>query len=108
MLLDSFEHAEEDIQPRQLREQQVEAERILLDARKQLARARRPSPGPRSGASSRRRWPGCASWRQAARTPGALKDAIHALDEASRPFVERVMNRAIRERWSPGHSVEEY
>src|SRR5262249_2580931 len=37
MLLDSIEHAEEDIQARQLREQQIEAERILHDARKQLA-----------------------------------------------------------------------
>ena len=30
-----------------------------------------------------------------ARTRHALKEAIHALDEVSRPFVERVMNQAI-------------
>ncbi len=37
----------------------------------------------------------------------ALKEAIHALDEVSRPFVERVMNQAIRQVVA-GHSVEEY
>ena len=37
MLLDSFEHAEEDIQRRLLREQRVEAERILHDARSSSA-----------------------------------------------------------------------
>ena len=37
----------------------------------------------------------------------AIKEAIHALDEVSRPFVERVMNQAIRQVVA-GHSVEEY
>src|SRR5262249_53677191 len=37
MLLDSIEHAEEDIHVRLLREQQVAADQILHDARKQLA-----------------------------------------------------------------------
>jgi molecular chaperone HscA len=37
----------------------------------------------------------------------AIKEAIHALDEISRPFVERVMNQAIRQVVA-GHSVEEY
>ena len=37
----------------------------------------------------------------------AVKEALHALDEASRGFIERVMNRAITQVVS-GHSVEEY
>ena len=36
MLLDSIDHAEEDVQVRQLREQRVEAERILTEAGRQL------------------------------------------------------------------------
>ena len=41
------------------------------------------------------------------RTSMAIKDAINALDEASRGFVERVMNHAISKVVS-GHSVEEF
>ena len=37
----------------------------------------------------------------------ALKDAIHALDEACKPFVERIMNQAVT-RVVTGHSVEEF
>ena len=36
-----------------------------------------------------------------------LKAAIVALDEQSRPFVERIMNRAIQ-RAAVGHRIEEY
>ena len=39
--------------------------------------------------------------------PHLLKQTIHALDETSRPFIERVMNRAIKQVVA-GHSVEEY
>ncbi|MGZ6098784.1 MAG: Hsp70 family protein, partial [Myxococcaceae bacterium] len=94
MLLDSIEHAEEDIRARQLREQQVEAERILHDARKQLAAFSDLLPdGERrelEAAIAR-----VAELRQTATESGVLADAIKALDEASRPFVERIMNRAV-------------
>ncbi len=94
MLLDSIEHAEEDIQARQLREQQVEAERILHDARKQLVAFSDLLPGEErrelEAAIAR-----IAELRQTATESGVLADAIKALDEASRPFVERIMNRAV-------------
>ncbi|HVP60712.1 MAG TPA: Fe-S protein assembly chaperone HscA [Myxococcaceae bacterium] len=94
MLLDSIEHAEEDIQARQLREQQIEAERILHDARKQLAAFADLLP-----ADERRQVEAgiarVAELRQTATESGALAEAIKALDDVSRPFVERIMNRAV-------------
>jgi molecular chaperone HscA len=106
MLLDSIDHAEDDMQKRLLREQQVEAERILIDARKQLV-----ENGDLLADAERQAFTAAmAKIETLARTTAdhlELKDAISALDELSRPFVERVMNRAIS-RAVAGHRVEEY
>jgi molecular chaperone HscA len=94
MLLDSIEHAEADIQARQLRDQQVEADRILHDARKQLAEfPDLVSAEERTALEAA--MVQVAQLRQSATESEPLSEAIHALDEASRPFVERVMNRAL-------------
>ncbi len=105
MLLDSIDHAEEDIQARQLREQRVEAERVLTDAQKQLdEHASLLSETERAAIKA-------AMGKVEALAKGAdshaLQESIHALDEVSRPFVERVMNQAVRQVVA-GHSVEEY
>jgi molecular chaperone HscA len=94
MLLDSIEHAEEDIHARQLREQQVEAERILHDARKQLAEFPEllPVDERRQMEAAIRR---VAELRESATDSGVLAEAIKVLDEVSAPFVERIMNRAV-------------
>ncbi len=106
MLLDSIEHAEEDMARRLLAEQQVEAQRILLDAQKQLT-----ENGDLLSLNERRELEAKmeAVRRTAAETReyGQLKDAIHALDEAAKPFVERIMNRAIA-RAAVGHRVEDF
>jgi molecular chaperone HscA len=106
MLLDSIDHAEDDMQKRLLREQQVEAERILIDARKQLAENGDLLTGDErtafTGAMAR-----IESLAKSTTDHIELKGAITALDELSRPFVERVMNRAIS-RAVAGHRVEEY
>ncbi|QAT83933.1 chaperone protein HscA [Corallococcus coralloides] len=105
MLLDSIDFAEDDIQARQLREQQVEAERVLSEADRQLREnatlLQAGEPEAIQAAMSR--------VREAAQGKDylAVKEALHALDEASRAFIERVMNRAITQVVS-GHSVEEY
>ena len=62
MLLDSIENAETDVQNRLLVEQQVEAKRVLIDARKQLERngdcSLTPSaPRSRPRSTSSRSWP---------------------------------------------------
>jgi molecular chaperone HscA len=72
----------------------VEADRILHDARKQLAKFSDLLPtGERrevEAAIAR-----VAELRDSASESQALADAIKALDDASRPFVERIMNRAV-------------
>ncbi len=106
MLLDSIEHAEEDVRARFLREQQVEAGRVLADARKQLAQnGDLFEPGERAPFEA-----ALAELEALVRTATdfqVLETALRALDAQSRPFVERVMNRAIADAVS-GHSVEEY
>ncbi|RYZ39845.1 MAG: Fe-S protein assembly chaperone HscA [Myxococcaceae bacterium] len=105
MLLDSIDYAEDDIQARQVREQQVEAERVLTEADRQLrenaALLEAGEPEAIQAAMDR--------VRETAKGKDylAVKEALHALDEASRAFIERVMNRAITQVVS-GHSVEEY
>jgi molecular chaperone HscA len=94
MLIDSSEHAEEDIQARQLREQQIAADQILHDARKQMAEFADllPANERRDVETAIAR---VAELRDSASESQALADAIKGLDDASRPFVERIMNRAV-------------
>ncbi|MFP2928375.1 Fe-S protein assembly chaperone HscA [Pyxidicoccus sp. 3LG] len=105
MLLDSIDHAEDDIQARQVREQRVDAERVLAEADRQLREhASLLQDGERATIDA-----GMARVRELMKGEDhlKLKEAVHALDEASRPFIERVMNQAITQVVA-GHSVEEY
>ncbi|RKH19393.1 Fe-S protein assembly chaperone HscA [Corallococcus praedator] len=105
MLLDSIDYAEDDIQARQVREQQVEAERVLTEADRQL----RENAALLEAGEPEAIQAAMARVRESAKGKDymAVKEALHALDEASRAFIERVMNRAITQVVS-GHSVEEY
>ena len=105
MLLDSIDYAEDDIQARQVREQQVEAERVLAEADRQL----RENAALLEAGEPEAIQAAMARVREAAQGKNylAVKEALHGLDEASRGFIERVMNRAITQVVS-GHSVEEY
>ncbi len=93
MLLDSFAHAEEDVQARQLTEQRVEADRIAAaaraamvdstellteDDRKAIEAALAHLAGAREG-----------------RDHLAIRRAVEALDEASKAFAGRRMNVAF-------------
>ncbi|QSQ24617.1 Fe-S protein assembly chaperone HscA [Pyxidicoccus parkwayensis] len=105
MLLDSIDHAEDDIQARQVREQRVDAERVLAEAERQLGEhGSLLQDGERAAIDA-----GMARIRELMKGEDhlKLKEAVHALDEASRPFIERVMNQAITQVVA-GHSVEEF
>ncbi|WP_434389118.1 Fe-S protein assembly chaperone HscA [Melittangium boletus] len=105
MLLDSIDHAEDDIQARQVREQRVEAERVLTEAQRQLGQhATLLEEGERARIEA-----DMARVRERAQgnDSQAIKDAIHALDEGCKPFVERIMNHAVTQVVA-GHSVEEF
>ncbi len=105
MLLDSIENADEDIQKRFLTEQRVEAERVIAEAEKQL----RSYGALLQAGDAEEIGAAMAQLREkmADSDAGAIKEAVHALDDVSKPFVERVMNRAIGQALG-GHSVEEY
>ena len=106
MLLDSIDHAEDDIQKRQLREQQVAAKQILVNAHKQLL-----ENGDLLTVDEKRTFIDAieALEKLAAATTDhlELQAAIQSLDEQSKPFVEQIMNRAIQ-RAAVGHRIEEY
>ncbi|ATB49242.1 Fe-S protein assembly chaperone HscA [Corallococcus macrosporus] len=105
MLLDSIDHAEDDIQARQVREQRVDAERVLAEADRQLGEhGSLLQDGERAVIDA-----AIARVRELMKGDDhlKLKEAVHALDEASRPFIERVMNQAITQVVA-GHSVEDY
>jgi molecular chaperone HscA len=105
MLLDSIDHAEDDIQVRQVREQRVEAERVLTEAQRQLGQhASLVEADERARIEA-----AMARVREVAQGQDsqAIKDAIHALDEGCKPFVERIMNQAVTQVVA-GHSVEEF
>ncbi|MBE2249651.1 MAG: Fe-S protein assembly chaperone HscA [Myxococcus sp.] len=106
MLLDSIEHGEDDMQRRQLAEQQVEATRVLADARKQLR-----ENGDLLDPEERKRFElgveALEALAQSTTDHASLKNAIHELDEQARPFVERIMNRAISKA-AVGHTIESF
>ncbi|MFT3836226.1 MAG: Fe-S protein assembly chaperone HscA [Myxococcaceae bacterium] len=106
MLLDSIDHAEDDIQKRQLREQQVAANELLMNAKKQLTENGDLLEHDERSAFEKS-LADLEKLSAAATDYLALKAAITELDDRSKPFVERIMNRAISKAVQ-GHSVEEY
>lgn len=95
MLMDSFEHAEEDIAARQLVERSVEAERVIAATEAALA-----TDGELLDEDERAEVDGAlAALRRAldARDAQAIHLRTEALDRATIPLAERRMNRAIRE-----------
>jgi molecular chaperone HscA len=95
MLLDSFAHAEDDVQTRQLAEQRVEADRIL-----QAARAAMTASPDLLLEQDRVRIEAAMRVLEAAKggsDHGAIRRAIEELDAASKDFAARRMNRALEE-----------
>ena len=106
MLKESFEHAKDDMHAKQLAEQQVSAKRVLealrsalekdadelLSAQEQQAigQARAELEDACEGGDSEQ-----------------IKQAIAKLEHASETFVERRMNRSVRQVMR-GHRVEEF
>ena len=94
MLLDSIDHAEDDMQKRLLAEQQVEARRVLIDAHKQIQ-----LNGDLLSTDEKRAFVDAVQALEHLAASSTehlkLKEAIVALDDQAKPFVERIMNRAI-------------
>ncbi len=94
MLQESFTSAEQDMQQRALREEQVEAERILLASASALAQDGELLSAEERGQIDA----GMEAVRQAAAGTdhGAIKAAVDALARATEDFAARRMDRSVR------------
>jgi molecular chaperone HscA len=106
MLRDSMDHAEDDMKARRLREQQVEADRVLeaLQAAMQKDADSFLSDEERSAIEQ------AAAELAASRNDSdhrAIKIAIEKLESVSKVYVDRRMNANIRKAMA-GHAVDEF
>lgn len=104
MLRDSIEHAEDDVAARKLREQQVEADRVLEALAVALVQDR-----DLLTEEERRRIEKAAANLQAKRDGNdhlAIKAAISELDKTAKEFVARRMDSSIKKALA-GHTVAE-
>jgi molecular chaperone HscA len=93
MLLDALDHGEEDLVRRRVAENRVEAHRILLATHKALeADADLLEPGERDRIVA-----ACDALEDSTRgeDPGKIHARIEGLDDATKAFAGRRMNRAI-------------
>ncbi|MGH7269928.1 MAG: Hsp70 family protein, partial [Polyangiaceae bacterium] len=93
MLLDAFDHGEEDLERRRLAENRVEAHRILAATRKGLdADEDLLESGERARIEE-----ACAALEEAARGTSAslVHSRFEGVDDATKAFAGRRMNRAI-------------
>ena len=106
MLRDSMEHALDDRDVRRLREEQVDADRVLESLQAALA-----TDGDKLLDEAERSAIDAAAERLAEQRKGGdyrkIKQAIEALEKASSGYVERRMNSSVREAMA-GHRVDEF
>ena len=105
MLRDSMDHAEEDVLARSLREQQVEADRIIESVESAVA-----ADGDILKPEERKQIDAAVvSLRQSrdGNDPQKIKQAIQALNQASTDFAARRMDAGIQSAMT-GHKVEEF
>ncbi|MFH0902093.1 MAG: Fe-S protein assembly chaperone HscA [Pseudomonadota bacterium] len=104
MLLDAYEHAEEDRDARLLLTERVEADRVLAATRTALAEDRSLCDLTTQAAVERAI--GELEHHKTQDDYRAIRTAIQNLDDASRPLAEKRMNRAIAQAMQ-GKKVEE-
>ncbi|MES9871340.1 MAG: Fe-S protein assembly chaperone HscA [Sedimenticola sp.] len=106
MLRDSIEHAEDDMEARRLREQQVEADRVIEALQAALA-----EDGDALLNETERGSVEAALEQLVAVSRsdnhGEIKQGIEALEKACEFYVERRMNASVKNAMS-GHSVDEF
>ncbi|RDH92181.1 MAG: Fe-S protein assembly chaperone HscA [endosymbiont of Seepiophila jonesi] len=106
MLRDSIDHAQDDMDSRNLREQQVDADRVIEALEAALA-----TDGDRLLNDEERRTvdTALAALREIARSEdiNAIKEGISAIEKTCGFYVERGMNQSIHEAMA-GHKVNEF
>lgn len=106
MLQDSFDHARDDFQARMLREQQVEAQRVLEALNEALAADGEALLNEQERAGIDQSMSVLVK-TAGGNDPDAIKAAIEQLDQASREFAARRMDAGI-ERLMKGHKLQEF
>ncbi len=106
MLRDSMAHAQEDLEARRLREEQVEADRVLeaLDAALAKDGERLLSADERAAIDAARQ---TLETARAGDDHQAIRNAIEALEQASETFVARRMDSSVKDLMS-GHRVTDF
>ena len=106
MLRESIDHAEQDIEARRLREQQVEAQRVIEALKGALA-----ADGEQLLDDVERGAVDAALTELEGVSQGndhiAIKRAIESLENACQFYVERRMNASVRKAMS-GHSINDF
>ena len=106
MLRDSMEHAQEDMEARRLREQQVEADRVIeaLEAALQ-----EDGEALLDSEELERVMSALSSLKDTARNDDhlAIKRAVESLEKTCEFYVERRMNQSVSRAMS-GHNIEEF
>jgi molecular chaperone HscA len=106
MLRDSIDHARDDMQARRLREQQVEADRVLEALHAALSEDGAVFLGPDEREPIEHTARQLAAARQGD-DPRAIKQAMEQLEQASADYVTRRMNANIRKAMA-GHKIEDF
>lgn len=106
MLRDSMQHAADDMQARRLREQQVEADRVLEAISAALNEDGSEFLQPGERAQIEQAVQALVDARQGS-DHRAIKLAIQRLEKASTAYVDRRMNASIRKAMA-GHAVDEF
>lgn len=106
MLRDSIEHAEDDRESRRLREQQVDADRVLEALASALEQDGDKFLRPAEREEIERSAVELAQARQGS-DAGAIKRAIAALEKASADYVQRRMDANIQKAMA-GHEVKDF
>jgi molecular chaperone HscA len=106
MLRDSISHAEDDVAARRLREQQVEAERVIEALQAALVKdgGRLLTAGERQAIEAAMQH---LEIVRAGSDQRAIKEGVERLEQVCAPYVERRMNTSIQEAMA-GHRVDEF
>ncbi len=106
MLRDSLTHAEDDVAARTLREQQVEAERVLAAVQAALEADGEALLSEAERAAIEQAMAGLRA-ANAGSDPRAIKQAIGSLDQATSEFAARRMDASIKQALA-GHKLEDF
>ena len=106
MLRDSMDHAEDDMKVRRLREQQVEADRVLEALQAAMQQDADSLLSSKERSAIERAAAGLAASRKGS-DYRAIKTAIEKLESVSTTYVDRRMNANIQKVMA-GHAVDEF